>query len=180
MASIVLLHSALGLRPALLADAARWRAQGHDVVVPDYYEGALFDDVEAGVAHRDAVGEQVLAARVTAAVQDLPAGQVWVGWSLGGAFAQQALEARGGRAALFLGYEGWASPTWPRVPVQVHAAQDDPWVDEDGLTAFAAASGAEVFRYAGGHLFADPSTPDHDATSAALLQQRVDAFLAAA
>ncbi|MCW2608033.1 MAG: Dienelactone hydrolase family protein [Frankiales bacterium] len=178
MASIVLLHSALGRRPSDLADAARWRAHGHEVLVPDYYDGAVFDDVEEGVAHKDAVGSDVLTARVAAAVDGLPPGQVWAGWSLGGALAQEALERHGGRAALFLGYEGWTSPTWPGVPVQVHAAADDPWVDEEALAAFAAASGAEVFRYEGGHLFADPGTTGHSPASAALLQQRVDAFLA--
>ena len=42
MASILLFHSVLGLRPAVLADAERLRAAGHDVSTPDLFDGAVF------------------------------------------------------------------------------------------------------------------------------------------
>ncbi|MCW2778549.1 MAG: dienelactone hydrolase [Frankiales bacterium] len=174
MASIVLLHSAVGLRPAVLADAERLRSAGHTVVTPDMYEGATFRTVEEGVAHRDVVGEDVLAVRAAAATEGLPPGQVWAGYSLGGWFALEALQRHGGAGALFVGFDGAPSNG---VPCQVHVADGDPWVEQDALTALAA-RGVEVHRYAGGHLFCDPDLPDSDAASTALLWERALEFLA--
>jgi dienelactone hydrolase len=62
------------------------------------------------------------------------------------------------------------------VPVQVHAATSDPWIDERALEQLADA-GAEVFRYAGGHLFADADLPDHDPVSTSQMWKQIDTFL---
>jgi len=74
--------------------------------------------------------------------------------------------------------------SWPAtVPVQVHAMEADPFfVDEGDLDAARALVGsaehAELFLYPGDqHLFADASLPSYDANAAALLSQRVLAFL---
>ena len=54
MAHVLLLHSALGLRPGVHAFADRLRELGHEVVVPDYYEGHVFEQEAPGIANRDA------------------------------------------------------------------------------------------------------------------------------
>ena len=70
------------------------------------------------------------------------------------------------------------------MPVQIHAMADDPVFVHDGDAAAAhalvnAADHGELFLYPGDRRhFADSSLPDHDPEAAALLQQRVLAFLA--
>jgi len=71
---------------------------------------------------------------------------------------------------------------WPEgVPVQVHGKDADPFFAEDLQAAQAlvdATDGAELFLYPGEeHLFADSSLPAYDAVAAALLTERVLAFL---
>lgn len=178
MADVVLLHSVLGLRPALVADAETLREAGHRVVLPDLYDGLVLDTLDEGLEVRDRIGEEVLLQRATDAVAALPPGQVLGGWSLGGWFAQTLVEQRRDCAGgLFLSSAAPPSEPWVGVPCQVHAATGDEWVDEPYVDALAAL-GVEVFRYAGGHLFADRDLAgDYDATSAALLRERVLAFL---
>lgn len=53
---VVLLHSALGLRPAVRRAEDRLTAAGHRVQVPDPYDGRVFDDVDEGVAHLEQLG----------------------------------------------------------------------------------------------------------------------------
>jgi len=71
---------------------------------------------------------------------------------------------------------------WPdTVPVQVHGKVADPFFAED-LEAAQALVGstdrAELFLYPGDeHLFADSSLPTYDPAAAALLSERVLAFL---
>ncbi|MCP9487294.1 MAG: dienelactone hydrolase family protein, partial [Gaiellaceae bacterium MAG52_C11] len=72
---------------------------------------------------------------------------------------------------------------WPEgVPVQVHGKDSDPFFDEDLEAARALVEStdrAELFLYPGEeHLFADSSLPAYDAAAAALLTERVLAFLA--
>src|SRR5215210_6228421 len=83
MAEVVLFHSALGLRPGVRAAAERLRAAGHTVYVPDYYDGEVFDDLEAGLRECDALGYQEIVRRAREAVADLPAGLIFAGFSLG-------------------------------------------------------------------------------------------------
>ena len=71
---------------------------------------------------------------------------------------------------------------WPEgVPVQVHGKEADPFFEEDLEAARAlvdSADRAELFLYPGKeHLFADSSLPEYDAAAAALLTERVLAFL---
>jgi dienelactone hydrolase len=69
----------------------------------------------------------------------------------------------------------------PGVPVQVHGKDADPFFVEDLEAAHAlvdSTEAAELFLYAGEeHLFADSSLPAYDAAAAALLTERVLAFL---
>ena len=71
---------------------------------------------------------------------------------------------------------------WPEgVPVQVHGKDGDPFFAEDLAAAqalVASTDQAELFLYPGEeHLFADSSLPAYDAAAAALLTERVLAFL---
>jgi dienelactone hydrolase len=77
------------------------------------------------------------------------------------------------------------SPTWPAgVPVQIHGMENDPFFagegDIDAARALVAGtSDAELFIYPGDkHLFADSSLASFTPDAAALLQERVLAFLA--
>ena len=179
---VVLLHSALGLRPAVLRTSERLRGAGHRVHVPDLYEGRVFEDVDEGVAHLEQVGWSTLVQRAEAL--DSPADAVLGGWSMGAGLAIHLAQTRGARGVLLL-HGGGIEPgdAWPAVPVAMHHAHDDPWVDAgypEALLSAACASGATASRhlYPGrGHVFDDEEHPDHDAASAALLWRRATAWL---
>lgn len=184
MSTIVLFHSALGLRPAVHRFADALRADGHAVHTPDLFDGAVFDRLEDGVAHRDAIGIPALMGRAAHAVAELPVDVVYAGFSMGAASAQWLAATRPGakgavlmHAALplsALGVEAWPEG----VPVQVHVAEHDPWVDPDVL-ADLERGGFEVHRYPGaGHLFGDEDAPEHDPVGAARMLASVRRFLA--
>ncbi|GGB24178.1 dienelactone hydrolase [Flexivirga endophytica] len=185
MATILLLHSAFGLRPAVLRFADALRERGHEVVAPDYYAGNVFDDTCAGLSHRDDVGPAQLLARVRPVIDELPADTVLAGFSLGAAFAQRLAADRPEAAAVIL-MHSVAAPrhgTWSGQPVQIHRYAEDPFVDPADLQALCdavRASGAEFedFVTAGkGHLFTDTDLPDGDAAATASTLDRVDALL---
>ena len=72
--------------------------------------------------------------------------------------------------------------SWPPgVPLQIHMMEADEWAMEDLPAAqelVETIEGAELFLYPGDrHLFADNSLPDYDENAAALLTERVLAFL---
>jgi dienelactone hydrolase len=190
VATVVLFHSILGLRPAVHEAAARLRAAGHDVEAPDLFDGRLFETIDAGQRHRAAIGIPELIRRAHAAADGTPGPVAYAGFSMGGALAQLLAATRPqARAALLLHHaatlEDYELSTWPAaVPVQVHRNDGDAWVDASEVEALGAAvraAGAtfEDFTYPGdGHLFADPGLPEYDEVSAARLWQRVLAFLA--
>ena len=179
---VVLLHSALGLRPAVLRTAERLRGAGHRVHAPDLYEGRVFDDVDEGVAHLEQVGWSTLVQR--AEELDTPPDAVLVGWSMGAGLATSLAQTRGASGVLLLHGGGIAAgDAWPAVPVAMHHAHDDPGVDAgypEALLSAACAAGVTASRhlYPGpGHLFDDDDHPDHDAASTALLWRRATAWL---
>jgi dienelactone hydrolase len=185
VADIVLFHHAQGLRPDVVTWGERLRADGHRVWTPDLYRGATFDQLDEGVAHRDEVGIRELIRRAEAALDELPDELVYAGFSMGAPTAGYFASARpGARAGVLM--HGAADPDdgWPAgVPVQVHYAVDDPWLEVgeiDGFTDAVRASGSaiEVHAYPGDHhLFADPTGPDYDAESAELMLERQLEFL---
>jgi dienelactone hydrolase len=84
--------------------------------------------------------------------------------------------------------EAWLASSNSRrtqgVPLQIHMMEADEWVLEGDLDAARelerTIEGAELFLYPGDrHLFADNSLPDYDESAAALLKERVLAFLVA-
>jgi dienelactone hydrolase len=189
MADVLLFHHAQGLTPGVLAFADDLRADGHVVHTPDLYDGNTFADLDAGVGYAREVGFDTIIERGRHAADDLPDEVVYAGFSLGVMPAQLLAQTRpGARGALFFSAALPAAEFgdgWPQgVPLQIHMMESDPWVDEDLPAArelVAAVAGAELFLYPGDkHLFADSSLADYDAGAAALLEQRVLAFLRSA
>ncbi|MEX2981990.1 dienelactone hydrolase family protein [Streptomyces sp. C36] len=174
--TIVLFHSAYGLRPAVHAAADRLRAAGHEVHVPDLYEGRTAETVEDGMAVKDEIGhEELLRRAVVAAAPLSERGVVYAGFSLGGSIAQNlALNDDKARGLLLLhGTSDIAEDTAvDELPVQLHVADPDPFEPHDWLNAWylrmgRAGADVEVHRYHGaGHLFTDPELPDYDAEAA--------------
>ncbi|CAL9414719.1 hypothetical protein SUDANB120_01725 [Streptomyces sp. enrichment culture] len=173
---IMLFHSTYGLRPAVNEAAGRLRAAGHEVQVPDLFEGRTFETVEEGVAHRDEVGrDELLRRAVAAAAPYSDRGLVYAGFSFGGSVAQHlALADEKARGLLLL--HGTADlgedASVDGLPVQLHVADPDPFEPHDWLTAWylrmqRAGADVEVHRYPGaGHLFTDPGLEDYDAEAA--------------
>jgi dienelactone hydrolase len=192
MAEIVLFHSALGMRPGVVAAADRLRAAGHKVHTPDLFPGEAPLDTYAPAAGRlRAVGPAEIEDRATAAVDSLPSSLVYAGFSIGASLAARLAATRpGARAAILL--SGAPRPAsiglaaWPAsVPMQIHFKTRDPYrsgraIDE--LSTLVRASGAEcsIFEYKGSaHLFADPSLPSaYDPEAADLMWRRVLDLLA--
>jgi dienelactone hydrolase len=188
MADVVLFHHAQGLTPGVVAFADDLRAAGHIVHTPDMYDGRTFDTLEEGVAHAGEIGFGEVAERGVRAVEELPAGLVYAGVSLGVGPAQRLAQTRAGaRGALLISAclpRSEFGPSWPDdVPVQIHAMENDPEFDNGwDLPAARAivdeAEDAELFLYPGDeHLFADSSLPSYDADAASLLKQRILGFL---
>lgn len=173
--NIVLFHSTYGLRPAVHAAADRLRAAGHQVQVPDLFEGRTFETVEEGMAHRDEIGRDELLKRAVLASAPTPT-RVWsTPASFGGSVAQHlALADEKARGLLLL--HGTADldedTAVDELPVQLHIADPDPFETHDWLTAWylrmqRAGADVEVHRYPGaGHLFTDPDLDDYDAEAA--------------
>ena len=190
MTEILLFHHAQGLTPGVVAFADGLRRAGHTVHTPDLFEGRTFDTLDEGMAHVEATGFGEVLARGVRAAEGLPTGLVYAGFSLGVLPAQKLAQTRAGAHGALLIYScvpvSEFGPKWPgRVPVQVHGMDADPFFagegDIDAAQALVAgAEDAELFLYPGDqHLFADSSLPSYDAEAAALLTQRVLAFLGA-
>ena len=194
MAEVVLFHSVLGLRPGVIAAADRLRAAGHAVHAPDLYDGEVFDDLDDGMHKEDALGYQEIARRAREAVAGLPEGLVLAGFSLGAVHAEVLAASRPGALGVVLMHgavpvealkEYFGVDRWPAgVPVQVHYAADDPWVEAEeevvplGEAVRGAGAAFEAHAYPGsGHLFADPDLPEYDRTSSEAMWERVLAFL---
>lgn len=186
--TVVLFHSALGLNQAVKDFAEALRMSGHTVHVPDLFDGDVFTNLEDGVKKRDEVGIPLLSQRAAESVKDTPDGTVYAGFSMGAASAQYLAGTipRAGGAVLMhaaLPNEFVGIQTWPNVPVQIHFAVDDPWVQRDHVSALSssiqqAGATCEVFEYPGSaHLFADASSTDYDRDAAEAMLNRVLAFL---
>lgn len=186
MASILLLHSIRGLRAVERAAAARWRAEGHAVATPDLFDGAVPETLEAGFALVEAVGDEGLLARATAAAAALPENAVLAGLSMGAGIAATLWAARPQTAGVLLLHGIGPVPEAPRpgTPLAAHIAEPDPfesdeWIDWWQDQAVARGLAPRLYRYPGaGHLFTDATIEDDDPAAAALLWHRSSAFLA--
>jgi dienelactone hydrolase len=182
VAEVVVFHHALGLTDWIRRFADELRAAGHTVQTPDLYDGRTFNTIEDGMAHAEELGFPMeIVDRARAAVEPLPSDVVYIGFSLGvlaaQSLAQTRPDARGAvlcYAALPLGQWGdnWPA-TWPEsVRLQLHILEgDEDFEFAQGLAR--TVGGAELFVYPGSeHYFAE-----HDDRAAALLRERVLAFL---
>jgi dienelactone hydrolase len=187
MAEVVLFHHAQGQTTGFLAFADALRAAGHTVHAPDLYEGRTFPKLDSGVAYAKQVGFDTLGERGRLAAESMPNEVVYAGFSLGAMPAQMLAQTRPGARGALLFHAAFPTSEfggpWPQgVPLQIHMMEADEWVQEGDLDAARELNrtidGAELFLYPGDrHLFADNSLPDYDERAAALLMQRVLAFL---
>jgi len=186
MSEVLLFHHAHGRTEGLLAFADALRAAGHVVHAPDLYDGRTFTDLDEGVGYAREVGFGTIAERGRLAAEGLPDELVYAGFSLGAMPAQLLAQTRPGAQGALLFSAAFPATefgdAWPEgVPLQIHMMEDDEWAVEDLPAArelVDAVDDAELFLYPGDrHLFADNSLPDYDEGAAALLRQRVLAFL---
>src|SRR5579859_6029498 len=186
MTEVVLFHHALGLTPGIAAFADELRQAGHTVHTPDLFEGRIFGTIEEGVVFAREAGFAELAGRGVKAAEAIAPEVVYAGFSFGVMVAQQLAQTRPGARGALLMYSclpvSEFGDAWPEgVPVQVHGKDADPFFAEDLEAAqalVASTDQAELFLYPGEeHLFADSSLPAYDAPAAALLTERVLAFL---
>jgi dienelactone hydrolase len=184
MAEVLLFHHAQGLTAGVRSFADELRTAGHVVHTPDLYEGRTFSDLDEGVAHAQEIGFDTVLERGRLAAQSLPADVVYAGFSLGVMPAQLLAQTRpGANAALLLHgsvpLEEFGGAWPPGVPLQIHTMEDDDWGDvEVGRRLAATIPGAELFVYPGDvHLFTDDSLAAYDESAAALVRERVLAFL---
>lgn len=56
MVSVLLFHRALGLTSDIQAFAGGFRLAGHEVLVPDLFDGRIFAILEEGVAYISEIG----------------------------------------------------------------------------------------------------------------------------
>ena len=186
MTEVVLYHHVQGLTDGVQSFADELRQAGHEVHTPDLFDGRRFDTIDEGMAFAGEAGFGALAERGVAAADRLSLGVVYAGFSFGVMPAQQLAQTRpGARGALLMSAclpVSEFGSVWPDgVPVQVHGKEADPFFLEDLEAARAleeSTDRAELFLYPGEeHLFADSSLPAYDAAAAALLMERVLAFL---
>ena len=186
MTEVLLYHHVQGLTEGVRSCADERRQAGHPVHTPDLFDGRTFATIDEGMAFAREAGFGALAGRGVAVAEELDPALVYAGFSFGVTAAQQLAQTRpGARGALLLSGclpvsefgDGWPDG----VPVQVHGKAGDPFFDEDleaAKSLVASTDSAELFLYEGEeHLFADSSLPSYDAAAAALLTERVLAFL---
>ena len=186
MSEVVLYHHVQGLTDGVRSFAETLREAGHRVHTPDLFDGRTFDTIEEGMAFAREAGFGALTERGVAAGEEITSGAVYAGFSFGVMPAQQLAQTRPDARGALLMYSclpvSEFGEAWPEgVPVQVHGKQADPFFAEDIEAArdlVDSAARAELFLYPGEeHLFADSSLPAYDAAAAALLMERVVAFL---
>ena len=182
---VLLLHHALGVTPGVAALADALRAGGHQVAVPDLYEGRVFTELDDGVAHAESVGFDEVIDRGVRAADDLDDDLAVIGISLGVLPAQKLAQTRAGvRGAVLVSAavpvstfgDGWPSTC----AVELHLGASDPWVDDDldAARELAAAAGGELCMYpTDAHLFLDSSHADHEPELAAAITGRILGFL---
>ena len=184
MTHVILFHHAQGLTEGVEEFAQRLRDAGHDVDVPDLYEGRIFDTLDAGVANAESIGMETIIERGELAADALPESTVYAGFSLGTLPAQKLAQTRPGALGALLFHGGIPAATlgseWPKAaPLQVHITEGDEWVELDEVEQLAGdADHAELFIYPGSaHLVADSSLDEYDEDLAELIIERSIQFL---
>jgi dienelactone hydrolase len=186
MSEVLLYHHVQGLTQGVRSFADELRAAGHTVHTPDLFDGRTFGTIEEGMAFAREAGFDALGERGVAAADGIGPNVVYAGFSFGVMIAQQLAQTRPGARGALLLYSclpvSEFGDAWPDgVPVQVHGKDGDEFFLEDIDAARSLVDShdrAELFLYPGTeHLFADSSLPAYDPAAAALLTERVLAFL---
>jgi dienelactone hydrolase len=186
MSEILLYHHVQGLTDGVRAFADELERAGHVVHAPDLFDGRTFETLEDGLAFARETGFGALAERGAEAAEGIRPDVVYAGFSFGVMVAQRLAQTRADARGALLMYScipvSEFGEAWPAgVPVQVHGKEGDEFFLEDIDAARAlvdSSDEAELFLYPGTeHLFADSSLPAFDPAAAALLTERVLAFL---
>jgi dienelactone hydrolase len=186
MTEVLLYHHVQGLTEGVRSFADELRQAGHVVHTPDLFGGRTFETIDEGMSFAREAGFGALAERGAAAAEGIRPDVVYAGFSFGVMTAQMLAQTRSGARGALLMYSclpvSEFGAAWPAgVPVQVHGKDGDEFFleDIDAARALVASSDeAELFLYPGTeHLFADSSLPAFDPAAAALLTERVLAFL---
>jgi dienelactone hydrolase len=186
MSEVLLYHHIQGLTEGVRSFADEVRQAGHTVHTPDLFDGRTFATLEEGMAFAREAGFGALGERGLAAAEQVGPDVVYAGFSFGVTIAQRLAQTRVGARGALLMYSclpvSEFGEAWPEgVPVHVHGKEGDEFFLEDIDAARAlvdSSDRAELFLYPGtAHLFADSSLPAYDPAAAALLTERVLAFL---
>ena len=184
MTHVILFHHAQGLTEGVADFAQRLRDAGHDVVVPDLYDGLTFDTIDAGVAHAEKIGFDTIIERGERAADAVGPHTVYAGFSLGSLPAQKLAQTRSGALGAILFHGGVPAAMfgsdWPATAaLQLHVTAEDEWIELLEVEQLAEDAGAaELFIYPGSaHLVADPSLGEYDEEIAELILTRAIAFL---
>lgn len=178
MAEVILFHHAQGRTDGVLDFADHLRRRGHEVVVPDLYEGATFERLEDGVSFAEDRGFDNLTAAGVAAADAHSPEVVYAGFSLGALVAHKLAQTRPGAQGALLYHHGDVPVTmfggsWPdRVDLQLHINEHDEWADlgtvQEFIDVAQRSAEANLYLYPGSdHLFTDSSLPEYDETSTA-------------
>jgi carboxymethylenebutenolidase len=192
-AGVVVLHPWWGLNDDVIAYVDRLAAEGFAVVAPDLFGGRIATEVEdADRLSSEVDGNQEAAEAIVLAAVDLLAERLGpgtplatLGFSFGAAWAIWAPTKRDRLGATVVYYGTWVGSVLREAstPVLGHFAEDDPYEDEETVTAFEqglrdAGRDAVIHRYPGtGHWFAEPSLDAYRPEAANLAFERTVEFL---
>ena len=74
MTTVVIFHSVLGIRQGEIDAAARLTAAGHEAIVPDLFDGRVFDEYDPAIAWSRQLGDGYLEGRALASVAEVSDG----------------------------------------------------------------------------------------------------------
>lgn len=184
MAHIVLFHSILGLRDAEHEIAGHFIDNGHQVTLPDLFEGRSASNYPEGFALFKTFDRADLLSRAKSVVKAVPQNAVLSGVSFGAGIVSDLWSDRPHMkgALLFAGAAEWSSKMPSALPVSAHIAKPDPFDDEayfDQWRQSAETTQLEVHRYDNvGHYFLDKALDDYNEAATKLCLDRSIEFLA--
>ncbi|MEM9591944.1 MAG: dienelactone hydrolase, partial [Pseudomonadota bacterium] len=110
MANIILFHSVLGLRTVELDLANEWRAAGHEVTLPDLFDGETSETYDGGFAILERVALDTVEALAASIAETMPDEIVIAGVSMGAGIASHVWKRKpNAKGILFLAGMG----PWP-------------------------------------------------------------------
>jgi len=185
MASIILFHSMLGLRDLERDAAARLRQAGHDVVLPDLYDGAWTDDLAEGAAMKATIGWDGIRDRAAGALAGFPMDCLLGGISMGAGVVGEFWPSRPDAAGVMLLHGLCAIPDRRhlRARVQVNLSASDPFFPLSEVHAWrtkakdADLAADVVIHTQPGHLLMDENSKDYTKDGAALIWQNIHRFI---